>query len=160
MRIKTSRTEKLCLIDDEDAHLITKVNRCFSVSSHGYAQVVDYLGFVDGKYKYKKQYLHRLIMKAPSHLQVDHINGDRLDNRKENLRLCMNKSNARNKRQFKGKFKGVYFAKQQNKWTAQITFNRKCTYLGQYETPEEAALAYNKAARKLHGKYAFINVVE
>ena len=161
MRVKTARTDKYILLDDEDAGILTKVNRSYSVSSHGYAVVVDFLGFIDGKYAYKKHYLHRLIMKAPKHLQVDHINGDRLDNRKENLRLCTNKSNNRNKPPIKGKYKGIFYDKKRSKWCSQITKNRKVYTVGSnFTSPEEAALAYNKFARRLHGKYAYQNIVE
>lgn len=161
MKIKATRTGKYCLIDDEDAHLITKVNRCFSVSTSGYAQVIDYLGFIDGKYKYKKYYLHRLIMNAPKHLQVDHINGDKLDNRKENLRLCTNASNSRNVGAKKGKHKGVYYDKKRDKWCSQIRKNGVTITIGScFGSSEEAALAYNKLAKRLHGKYAYLNQVE
>jgi hypothetical protein len=159
MRVKASRTGKEIIIDDEDAVHLLKVNRSYSVSSHGYAVVIDYLGFVDGDYKYKRQYLHRLIMNAPRNLQVDHINGNRLDNRKENLRLCMNKTNNRNKSQSKGAYKGVHFNKNLGKWVAQITKNRKCKHIGVFDDERDAAIAYNSYAKKLHGKYAFLNNV-
>lgn len=150
--LKTARTGKSILIDDEDIAHVMKFNRSYSVTTHGYAAVIDFIGVIDGKYKYQKHYLHRLIMNAPKHLQVDHINGDKLDNRKSNLRLCKNKSNARNKKNSKGEYKGVYYSNQNKKWIAQITKNYKVSYLGCFDTPEKAALAYNRAAKRLHGK--------
>ena len=97
-------------------------------------------------------------MEAPKHLQVDHINGNKLDNRKENLRLCTNGSNNRNKLARTG-FKGVHQARISGKWIAQITKNYKVKHLGSFDTDTEAATAYNKAAKQLHGKYAQLNVL-
>lgn len=111
----------------------------------------------NGHSRYANSYLHRLIMNAPKHLQVDHINGDRLDNRKSNLRLCKNGSNSRNQGQRSGKHKGVHFNKQIKRWIAQITKNYKCHHIGCFLTEKEAALAYNIKAKQLHGKYAYLN---
>ena len=128
-----------------------------SVSSHGYATINIHLG--GGKYK--REYLHRHLL--PGFKQVDHINGDRLDNRVENLRGCNNEENNRNKgpnKKNKSGYKGVHFNKSTGKWIAQITVNYKCKHLGSFNTAEEATLAYNKAAREFHGEFAFQNEVE
>lgn len=141
---------------DEDDHEKFKVKgNFFNVTSHGYVRVLKYLG----NNKYKQQYLHRLVMDAPKEMQVDHINGDKLDNRKENLRVCTNTENAKNRPAFSGKYKGVHFAKKQRKWVAQITVNRKIYNLGSHENAEHAALAYNEAAIKYHGEYAYLNTI-
>ena len=147
-------------IDPEDRHLFE--GKCVTIAVHGYVSVAERTGEKTdgGWYKYKKSYAHRLIMKAPKGLQVDHINGDRTDNRKSNLRLCKNASNNRNKGPFSGKYKGVHFSKKLNKWVAQITKNRKMYHIGVFADQDEAARAYNKMAKKLHEKYAFINIVE
>ena len=84
---------------------------------------------------------------------LDHINGNRSDNRIENLRIVTKKQNAENrkKRQNKSsKFKGVCFRKDSNKWTAQIGSNYKLKHLGYFETEELAYEAYKKAAELLH----------
>lgn len=133
-----------------------------TVTSHGYCAVMWSTGekLPSGYYKYVRKYLHRMLTNAPKHLQVDHINGNKLDNRMINLRICTNKSNNRNKKAYKGKYKGVYFDKKRNKWCSQITKNRKVTTVGScFETAELAALAYNKVAKKLHGKYAYQNTI-
>ena len=102
--------------------------------------------------------LHRLIMGvADSNIIVDHINHNGLDNRKNNLRLCNNQQNICNcniPKNNKSGHKGVYWAKDKHKWTAQIAINNKTKYLGRYDTIEEAIEARKKAAKKYYGKFA------
>ena len=160
MVIYIGRNKTKCLIDKEDFKKLNKKGNYFCNTEHGYIVIKNYLGFKDGKAKYKEVYLHRMIMSPPSKMQVDHINGNKLDNRRKNLRLCTAGDNSRNKAQFKGKYKGVYLNKKSNKWVAQITFNYKVMNLGTYKKIEDAALAYNKKAKELHGNFAFINKIK
>jgi hypothetical protein len=109
----------------------------------------------DGKYTTLR--LHRFIMDCPAGLFVDHINGDTLDNRRENLRICSHAENMRNR--FPNKitssgYKGVSWYKHRKKWRSQIRANNKKIHLGYYITPEEAYQAYCKAAQKYHGEFA------
>lgn len=97
---------------------------------------------------------------------VDHINGNRLDNRKTNLRPASPLQNGRNKRKPSDNrtgYKGVQFRRdafRSKPWYAIIATNRKKLYLGAYSTPEEAALAYDSAARDLFGEFAALNFPE
>lgn len=105
-------------------------------------------------------FMHREIMNAPPHLQVDHINGNSLDNRKQNLRLCTNSQNTMNARprlSVGRKYKGITWHKPSRKWRALITHNKKQIYLGQYDKPEDAAKAYDRAAPIYFGAYARTN---
>lgn len=113
---------------------------------------------VDGKDS--QQLIHRIITRAKVGEIVDHINGNTLDNRKCNLRLCTNAQNCRNKKKHhdnKSGFKGV--KKHYNKWQAKITKDYVDYHLGTFDTPLEAAKAYNKKAKILHGKFARLNVI-
>lgn len=88
---------------------------------------------------------------------IDHVNGDGLDNRWANLREATIAENAKNRRLNRNNtsgFKGVSFAKRANKYTAQVTANRKRVCLGFFDTPEDAYAAYCEAAKKHYGEYA------
>lgn len=106
--------------------------------------------------------LHRLILNAPRESLVDHKNGDTLDNRRCNLRLCTTSQNGANRGKSKNNtsgFKGVYFVKRDNKrpWSVYIMAKRKYMYVGRYDTAEEAARAYDVAAVKHFGEFAGLN---
>jgi hypothetical protein len=106
--------------------------------------------------------MHRLIMDAPPALFVDHINGDGLDNRRANLRLCTNAQNLWNsKRSSSNKtgFRGVCLDTQNRLYRAYINANGKRIYLGYYHLPEDAAIARDRACSELHGEFARLNVV-
>lgn len=110
-----------------------------------------------------KRYLHRVIMNAPPGVEVDHINGDTLDNRRCNLRLCMRRENGRNQKPQMGRssqYKGVSWRKQCQKWSAQIKVDGKQIHLGLFNEEVEAARAYDQAARELHGEFARLNFQE
>ena len=107
--------------------------------------------------------MHRLIMSDCAHPYIDHINQNRLDNRKRNLRGCTNSQNQMNRqavRNTSSKYKGVSLRADSNRWRAEIYKDNKRYKLGSYATEQEAALAYNKKAAELHGDFARLNVVE
>ena len=88
--------------------------------------------------------LHRYIMKCPNGLQVDHINRNTMDNRKENLRIVSPKDNAKNKGFYsnnKSGHKGVYFIKMFNSWIAEVRYDNKTYRSKRYKTMEEAIIA-------------------
>ena len=104
--------------------------------------------------------LYRLIMNAPKNMQVDHINGDTLDDRKCNLRLCTASQNSQNrskeKRNTSG-FKGVSWDRRNKKWRAMIGHNNKMYYMGLFTDKIDAAKAYDQKAKELHGEFACLN---
>lgn len=107
--------------------------------------------------------LHRLILDAPKGMQVDHINGNRLDNRRENLRICTQAENCKNRKESKNNtsgYKGVSICSQTKKYKAVIQLNRKKIFLGRFKTAKEAAIAYNEAAVKYHGEFANLNKID
>lgn len=105
---------------------------------------------------------HRMIMNASSGMQVDHINGDTLDNRRCNLRLCTCAENAQNRKLQGGSsnFKGVHWYRRDKKWYAQIRVNKGLIHLGYFDDEEGAAFAYDVAARILFGEFARLNFQE
>lgn len=101
-------------------------------------------------------YLHRVILNSPLDKVGDHISGDSLDNRMANLRVATTSENLRNRgipADNKSGAKGVSWKQSAKKWWARITVNGKMKDLGCYDTVEEAAGAYNRAAPEVHGKF-------
>lgn len=118
---------------------------------------------VDGKY----YYVHRLVWfictgkEVPDDLFIDHIDGDRQHNSIENLRLASSLENQYNKqRQSNGtsQFKGVWFDSVKDVWKASIRFKDTRHYIGQFPTELEAAMAYDRLAVKIQGKFAKLNI--
>lgn len=104
--------------------------------------------------------MHRLILQAPSGIYVDHINHNGLDNRRENLRLAtrgQNSGNARPRTNKISKFKGVTWDRGSSRWRARIRSNNQLHCLGRYASEEAAAIAYDAAALKYFGEFAYLN---
>ncbi|NQT02028.1 MAG: HNH endonuclease [Planctomycetes bacterium] len=109
---------------------------------------------------YKKIAMHHEIMNAPKGMVVDHIDGNGLNNRKSNLRICtqaQNNQNKRPKRNCSSKYKGVSFHKFSKKWEVQIACNKKREHVGRFDDEIEAALAYDRKAGELFGEFAYLN---
>lgn len=93
---------------------------------------------------------------------VDHINRDRLDNRRANLRLASDLESARNTAPWaagKSKFKGVFWHSQNKYWHAAITHERQYIHLGCFNSELDAAVAYDQAAIQLFDDFAYLNVL-
>lgn len=125
-----------CFIDIEDidkiSHLYWRVR--YDKRHPNCTSYVESQKRIDGKAK--RIHLHRFIMNCPDDMIVDHINGNGLDNRKSNLRVCTQKINAVNRHN--GKTIGVKYVKRNDFWVAYIQFKGKLKYLGYYRTQEEA----------------------
>jgi hypothetical protein len=141
---------KFTQVDDADFEWLMQWN--WRLGGHGYA-----LRNVKGNYG-KSIYMHREIMGTPTGMDTDHINGDKLDNRRSNLRICNRGRNIINAPKHKGNktsvFKGVSLHRHTGKWEAYINVDKKRIYLGLYPTPEEAARVYDAAALNIYGEFA------
>ena len=145
---------KFAIIDDEDFELIK--NSKWHYDNYGYAHAT---------INYKQVRMHRLILGLKPKEIGDHINGDRLDNRRSNLRVCSFRENLTNKKislRNKCGYKGVYLNSKSGKkvWRADVYSLGKKYYLGLFETKEEAAKAYDEGAKKHHGEFASLNFKE
>lgn len=162
-------------IDDEDYDLIKELLSEDRASPDKWqltyntkdAKRVYYASKTIGGRNGKKWRLHRLVM----HLrgidiegkEIDHKDGDGLNNRFSNLRIAtssQNKTSRPVRSDSKSGFKGVEFQKKNNNWCAYIVYDGKKRHLGVYKTPEDAALAYNRAAIEQWGEYAWTNRVK
>ncbi len=149
---------KILTIDDEDYETYLKYKWVLATNPAGQFYLRTRI-----KNAYNKGIFHRIITNCPIDMMVDHINGNSLDNRKCNLRICTNAQNLYNqkkrKRQSHSRFKGVTFRKdlKSKPWEAFIYANGKSKRLGYFATEIEAAKAYNEAAKEAYGEYAKLN---
>jgi len=120
-------------------------------------------GYVARQTQGKIIYMHREIMQAPPGKDVDHLDGNRADNRGSNLRICTHPENLRNAAKRPGclsRYKGVSFDRRRNKWYAQIWCEGKMTRLGTFDDEIEAARTRDRAALARFGEYAWLNFPE
>jgi len=127
---------------------------------------VDGPTYVTGTPRYlrKMQRLHRVILGlTPSDPAVDHIDGNPLNNRRSNLRLAtvsQNNANCKKRRTNKSGYKGVSFSKERQKWAAYIKYENKTYGLGRFDNVEDAARAYDRAAKEKFKEFAQLNFPE
>ena len=116
----------------------------------------------------RSELMHRVLTNAPKGMQVDHLNGDGLDNQRANLRLCTRSQNLANqasrlywsRRRTTSNYKGVSLLEGRSRpWRATISVDRKQHFLGYYAEEDAAARAYDDAARRFFGEFARTNFV-
>jgi hypothetical protein len=154
MRIELTQG-KYAIVDDEDYMFLNKWKWC----AHKKEELwyVERSTGIDGKYY--TTYIHHLILGLPSKKEIiiDHINGDGLDNRKENLRICRNGQNQLNRKVNKNKItskcRGVSFDKRSGFYRARITHKGQYYNLGIYKDEQDASDAYEKKAHELFGEF-------
>lgn len=141
--------DALILLDAENVDLVSSYQ--WAVGTHGYV--------TSGAGK-RQILLHRLVAGAENGCIVDHVNRNKLDNRRSNLRICTCQQNMFNREQQANNqsgYKGVCQSKD-GLWQAQIQYCGRAIYLGRYGDALSAAMAYDIAAKRLFGEYAFLNL--
>jgi hypothetical protein len=145
---------KYALVDQED---FARVNYLCHWTWHT-------AGYAYGSMSKTRHLLHRIVVNAKLGQHVDHINGNKLDCRKANLRICtvsQNQANRKISANNTSGYKGIVNHKRGPKcWQARITVDQKAISLGYYADPKDAARAYNEAAKKYFGEFAKLNVIE
>lgn len=152
------------IVDDADYEWLSQWKWSYKNVGGGGAVAESYAGRTDN-HRRKTLYMHREILQASKGDYCDHINGNGLDNRRSNLRLCTNGQNLFNKdkpriRKATSKYKGVVLRRTSRgrvSWAARIKANKKGYWIGTFATELDAARAYDAAARELHGAFAYLN---
>jgi len=156
MRLIPLTQNRNAIIDDD---LFDEINQYVWYFNCGYAV----RNITDKEGKRNQIRMHRHIFVANDSEQVDHINRNKLDNRKSNLRSVTQQENFWNtalRATNKSGYKGVHFHKLRKVWIAQIRFNGKAHHLGCFKSKEKAALAYNEAAKSMRkGEITYLNPV-
>lgn len=141
------------IIDKEDYELVSPYRWNFN---NGAVTT----NIVSGNGKRTTLKMHRLILGLPPNRPiVDHINGNQLDNRKSNLRVCDHSSNLMNRgknRNNKSGYKGVFWSKAAKKWAAQVSVKGKKYHLGLYDSPTEAHKAYIEKSKEVHKEFSHV----
>jgi len=155
-----SKNKGVALVDDDDFNELSQYKWRLHKTKDGHCYAKTHIKSDNTKSGYTSIDIHRVIFKPKQNKDIDHINGNGLDNQKINLRLCNPSQNGGNRRKNKKKtssrFKGVYWHASRNKWDACICR----THIGSFDDEISAALAYNKKAKKIFGKFAHLNNVE
>lgn len=140
---------RVALVDDEDYERLNQYKWC----------VLPGRRTIYARRKGNPSLMHHYIMGKIKGLEIDHINGNGLDNQKKNLRHCTHAENSRNSRSYTGNscYKGVSWKVRSETWIAQIKVNGKLIHLGTFSDEKKAALSYDKAARKHFGEFARCN---
>lgn len=144
---------QVALVDDEDYESLKEFNWCATKAKNTYYAT---RAFVKPDGKRTNIFMHQFLCGKGT----DHIDGNGLNNQRNNLRLASKQQNSWNQRVSrvnKSGFKGVSWNARRKKWLAQMNVNGTYFYLGDHATPEEAARAYDNAARKHQGEYARLN---
>ncbi|MHC4185837.1 MAG: HNH endonuclease [Planctomycetota bacterium] len=159
-RIKLTRG-KYAIVDVED---FERLNQYKWHSTHyGYAKRAVSKRCGKGR-KQVEVYMHKLVCPAPAGMIVDHINRNSVDNRRVNLRAATQKQNVWNRKfarkRGRTRYNGIRWDKNKEKWQVRLTIDGRRRSFGYYADEIEAAKAYDRAARKYRGEYAFLNFPE
>ena len=162
-QIKLSRN-KIAIVSDEDFKMVNQ-HKWYCVPKDNCEYACHDFGNKDNQYGVKHVTMHKFLMDTPFGMQVDHIDGNGLNNCRENLRICtqsQNNGNYRISARNKSGFKGVSWHKKTGKWRATLAtymLDKKQQYLGVFENKEDAAKAYNEAAKVYFGEFARLNKI-
>jgi hypothetical protein len=148
------------IVDDSVYEFITDLKIWMGIDKHGYAKVV-----IDRKFIY----VHHLVLSRKKGFEIDHINGNPLDNQRKNLRYATRSQQSVNRKRINrisggsSKYKGVYKEIRRYKekeyiyWTAKVKKDNKVVFKKSFKNEQEAARAYDGWAKKVHGEFAVLN---
>lgn len=146
----------ICQVDDEDLERLNS-HRWFVIKKKHTCYAVAFKK-VDGKTV--STTMHRLLTAAKDGELVDHMDRNGLNNKKSNLRICNISENSTNRKKKAGtssNYRGVSYAKKNKAWFVFISKNKKKKFIGAFKDEEQAARAYDREAKILHGQFANLN---
>lgn len=146
-------SDKMAIIDIIDYDIVSKYN--WTLMPNGYVT-----GATIGQLKHKNMYLHKLILPSPDGMQTDHINCDKLDNRRSNLRIAspsQNSANYPSKSRSRVPFKGIVYREKSESYYVRCRSNHKTYCIGCFKNINDAAQAYDMATFMLNGQFAYLN---
>lgn len=150
---------KYAVIDAKDLDKISELKWCaVLLSGRWYAS--SRVRWVNGKRRQRIIFMHRLIADAPEGIDVDHRDGNGLNNRRKNLRFATTQQNAWNRGKAANNtsgHRGVCFSRKAGKWQAQIHVKNSTIWLGYFDSKIQAAHAFDNKIRELHGEFACPN---
>jgi hypothetical protein len=144
---------KVALVDDDMFEYLNQWKWHYSLSNK-YAERTVRIGE-----KFKCIKMQYLVIDHVTEMEIDHIDHDRLNNTRDNLRTCTHVQNMQNTVRYSNNtsgYKGVYWEKCRKKWRALIKYDGKRKHLGYFDSVEDAALSYGKAAKLYFGEYSGI----
>ena len=144
----------VALVDDDDLEWLSQWE--WKRHTDGYAVRFVYTGAGHANRVHRIYRMHRVIMEAPSGVEIDHRDGNRLNNTRSNLRFCtssQNKCNAAMRSDNKSGIKGVMWDADRGAWRAEIALNKRKITLGRYRNPEHAKIARRAAEKVMHGEF-------
>ena len=143
---------KIALVDDADYELAKTHKWCARKSRNLY--------YASAKISGKNVSLHAFLLASPKNSEIDHVDGNGLNNQRLNLRICSHMENMANQKQHrdsKSPYKGISRAQHCDRWAAQLFFQGRKLYLGLFKDPIDAAKAYDAKAKELFGSFARLN---
>lgn len=155
--------DQIAKVSDEDYENLSKYKwAAYRIAGKGRNGTVYLYGFKAGyKLNGKKYWMHNVLMEPSEGQEVDHIDGDPLNNQRDNLRIVQHGDNCKNrgKRSNGGtsKYLGVCKKASKNKFVASIRFNDKSLHIGYFDNEEDAARAYDAKAKEVFGEFARLN---
>jgi len=165
-QIQLSNSTAIALVDDEDYHYVMSHNTVWTHMASGAAARSKLKFSKTEPGKGRKMSMHRLVLRmfdSADGWDVDHINRNNLDNRKENLRVCEHYKNLHNveksKRDLTSKYKGVSWHKKGRKWQVHLSVGGRRIYGGLFENENDAALMANEMMSKYVGEFAYLNTI-
>lgn len=149
---------KFALVDNEDYGALSKHRWSFNACGYAFREI--------GTRPNRKVILmHRVILNAPKNRFVDHANQNRIDNRKNNIRLCRPNQNTQNQKLRSDSQSGIKGVRKRNRkgspvsYQVRIGINSARIHVGEFKCPKLAAAAYDEAAKRIHGKFARTNAM-